>query len=124
MHVPGGLVHWGARQRLHQRSAPIQGCGVALPPAASALRVWPALWVWPAFLLVDQRDAYRYRTVSDGELITGWPQQLATLAVSAPLSVPGAALLVGGSVHRRTSAHSLRIIETRKSEDRSRSGGK
>ncbi len=71
-----------------------------------------------------QRDAYCYRTVSNCELITARPQQLAILGGSAPLSVLGAALLVDGSVRRQTSAHILHVIEMQKSEERARSGGK
>ncbi|MGC5394565.1 hypothetical protein ACPXCP_02305 [Streptomyces sp. DT20] len=111
-------MYWVARQRFHHRSALMQGWGVALLLAASAL------WVWLAFLLVDQRDAYCYRTVSNCELITAWPQQLTLLAVSVPLSLLGTALLVGGSVRRQTSAHILQVIEMQKSEDRARAAGK
>lgn len=111
-------MQWVARQSFHHRSALMQGWGVGLLLASGAL------WVWLAFLLVDQRDAYCYRTVSNCELITAWPQQLTILAVSAPLSVLGAALLVGGSVRRQTSAHVLRIIELQKSEERARAKGK
>ncbi|MEV0915304.1 hypothetical protein AB0I93_13680 [Streptomyces sp. NPDC049967] len=53
----------------------------------------------------------------------GWGVALLP-AVPAPLSVLGAALLVGGSVRRQTSAHILQVIEMQKSEDRARSGKK
>lgn len=107
-------MQWVARQSFHHRSAQMQGWGGILLLAAGAL------WVWLAFLLWDQADAYCYRTVSNCTLITAWPRQLTILAASVPLSVAGAALLVGGSVRRQTSAHVLRIIELQKSEDRAR----
>ncbi|WLQ41446.1 hypothetical protein P8A22_16475 [Streptomyces laculatispora] len=107
-------MQWVACQNFHHRSALMQGWGVAL------LLVACALWVWLAFLPAGQADAYCYRTVSNCELITAWPEQLTILAVSAPLSVLGSALLVGGSVRRQTSAHVLQVIEMQKSQDRAR----
>ncbi|MFD0023658.1 hypothetical protein [Streptomyces sp. NPDC058382] len=111
-------MQWAARQNFHHRSVLMQGWGVVL------LLVACALWIWLAFLLVDQQDAYCYRTVYNCVLVTSLPKQLTILAVSVPLSVLGAALLVGGSVRRQTSAHVLQVIEMQKSEDRARANGK
>lgn len=107
-------MQWVARQKFHRRSAPMQGWGVALLPVACAL------WVWPAFLPADRSDAYGYRTVSNRRPLTARPERLTIPAVSAPVSVFGAALLVGGSVRRQTGAHILQVIETQKSEERAR----
>ncbi|MFF1921876.1 hypothetical protein ACFVW8_15045 [Streptomyces sp. NPDC058221] len=111
-------MQWVARQNFHHRSALMQGWGVVLLLAACAL------WIWLAFVLVDQQDAYCYRTVSNCVRVTALPKQLTLLAASGPLSVLGAALLVGGSVRRQTSAHVLQVIEMQKSEERARAGGK
>ncbi|MFF2410346.1 hypothetical protein [Streptomyces sp. NPDC058092] len=108
-------MQWAARQQFHHRSALMQAWGAVL------LIVACALWIWLGFLLVEQQDAYCYRVTNDCEMITEWPKQLAILAISAPLSVCGAALLVGGSVRRQTSAHVFQVIEMQRSEERSRS---
>lgn len=104
-------MHWVATQRFHHRSALMQRWGVALLLGACAL------WIWLAFLLADRSDAYCYRAC---EQITDLSELLTILIVSVPLSVLGAALLIGGSVRRQTSAHIHQVIEMQQSEDRAR----
>ncbi|MFD4942861.1 hypothetical protein ACFVYE_36675 [Streptomyces sp. NPDC058239] len=107
-------MQWATRQQFHHRSVLMQTWGAVL------LLVACALWIRLGFLLVDQQDAYCYRVTMECEVVTEWPKQLAMLGISAPLSVLGAALLVGGSVRRQTSAHVLQVIEMQKSEERDR----
>ncbi|WP_393059783.1 hypothetical protein [Streptomyces sp. LN549] len=108
-------MQWVERQHFHHRSALMQGWGAVL------LLVACVLWVWLGFLLWDQDDTlYCFRASSVCELDSTMPKQLVLLALSAPLSVAGSALLVAGSVRRQTSAHVLRVIEMQQSEDRAR----
>ncbi|MFF1837340.1 hypothetical protein ACFVXE_24495 [Streptomyces sp. NPDC058231] len=107
-------MQWVARQQFHHRSALMQGWGAAL------LLVSVGLWIWLAFLLTDQADAYCYRVTMECKVISGWSEQIIVLALSGPLSVLGSALLVGGSVRRQTSAHVLQVIEMQESEERAR----
>ncbi|WNI23175.1 hypothetical protein [Streptomyces sp. ITFR-16] len=108
-------MQWAARQHFHHRSVQMQGWGALL------LLVACALWIWLGTLLWDQDDTlYCFRASSVCELDTTLPKELTLLAVSAPLSVAGTGLLVGGSVRRQTSAHVLQVIEMQKSEERAR----
>lgn len=108
-------MQWVERQHFHHRSALMQGWGAVL------LLVACGLWVRLGFLMWDQDDSlYCFRASSICELDSTMPTQLILLAVSAPLSVAGSALLVAGSVRRQTTAHVLRVIEMQQSEERSR----
>ncbi|MET7546779.1 hypothetical protein [Streptomyces sp. NPDC005078] len=107
-------MQWVARQQFHHRSALMQAWGAGL------LLIAAGLWVWLAFLLVDQADAYCYRVTMQCTVVSELPKQLTVLAVSGPLSVLGSALLVGGSVRRQTSAHVFQVVEMQKSEERDR----
>ncbi|MEV4880141.1 hypothetical protein [Streptomyces cyaneofuscatus] len=77
-----------------------------------------ALWVRLAFLLVEQADRSCYGETQNCGLIEAWPEQLTLLAVSAPVSVLGAALFVAGTVRRQATAHVLEVIEMQRAEAR------
>ncbi|MGA4999179.1 hypothetical protein ACPCB7_14285 [Streptomyces arboris] len=77
-----------------------------------------ALWVRLAFLLVEQSDASCYGETQNCGLIEAWPEQLTLLAISAPVSVLGAALFVAGTVRRQATAHVLEVIEMQRAEAR------
>ncbi|MGW7092331.1 hypothetical protein [Streptomyces sp. NPDC054874] len=107
-------MQWVARQQFHRTSTTMQAWGAALLLAACAL------WVRLAFLLMGQADASCYGETQYCDLIDAWPGQLTLLAISAPLSVLGAALFVAGTVRRQTSAHVLEVIEMQGAEERAR----
>ncbi|NED07374.1 hypothetical protein G3I55_37720 [Streptomyces sp. SID6648] len=107
-------MQWVARQQFHRTSTSMQTWGVVLLLGACAL------WVRLAFLLVEQSDASCYGETQYCDLIEAWPEQLTLLAISAPVSVLGTALLVAGAVRRQTSAHVLEVIEMQGAEERAR----
>ncbi|MFE9818917.1 hypothetical protein [Streptomyces sp. NPDC005773] len=107
-------MQWVERQHFHHRSALMQGWGAVL------LLVACGLWVRLGFLMWDQDDSFYCSRASICELDGTMPTQLILLAVSAPLSVAGSALLVAGSARRQTTEHVLRVIEMQQSEERAR----
>ncbi|MEW2067909.1 hypothetical protein [Streptomyces sp. NPDC007346] len=105
-------MQWIARQQFHRTSATVQTWGAVLLLAACTS------WVRLAFLLVEQSDVSCYGQTQNCRLIEAWPEQLTLLAISALLSVLGAALFVAGMVRRQVSAHVLEVIEMQRAEAR------
>lgn len=97
-------------------------------------------WTWCALLLtpyeVDEKPGDRYPAECESRLLTergtangglqrgdwcqderDWPEALAVLGLSVPVSVAGVALFTSGSVSRRMSAHAEAMRELDKLAD-------
>ncbi|CUW29021.1 MULTISPECIES: hypothetical protein [Streptomyces] len=111
------------------RASRIRAWGIGL------LAVAGLLWIWCAVLLltpyeVDREPGDHYPVSCESRLFTDrgtanegrydgdycaderdWPESLAVLALSVPVSVAGAVLFTTGTVHRTLSAHAEAMRE-------------
>ncbi|MGW0606055.1 hypothetical protein [Streptomyces sp. NPDC002644] len=116
-------------QRFRDQSQRIRVLGIAL------LTVAGVLWAWCAVLLllpyeVDEEPDDRYPRECESRLLTDagtaneglrgytfcaherdWPEALAVLGLSVPVSCAGVAFLTYGSLSRRMSAHAEAMRE-------------
>ncbi|MFD4139922.1 MULTISPECIES: hypothetical protein [unclassified Streptomyces] len=112
------------------RAKKTMGWGFALLSAAALLWVWCAVLLAMPYTVGDDRECEARLFTEWGTANEGgdgsscaeerdWPEALAVLGLSVPVSVVGAVLYTSGSVSNRMSEHAAEITRLNEAADRS-----
>ncbi|WP_405614692.1 hypothetical protein [Streptomyces sp. NBC_01508] len=128
-------MQWPARQEFDRWAGRQQSWGAGLMAVSAALFLWLGYLLLIPFSVEYYSDeiaceapvfydsestSYSQGAAKRCSAARDWPELLGLGFLAVPPGIAGAALFTSGSARTRTSAHVLRILEMRESEERAR----